>query len=108
MADTAEQLAVGDWYQTIAINLRGAFLVSQQIGRIMLAKGSGTVISLASQAATIALPGHLAYCASNSGQVGMTKPVTSSVSEDTFATTRSAGSAQRSRMNRQASTTCVG
>jgi hypothetical protein len=36
------------------------------------------------------------------------EPVTSSVSEDTFATTRSAGSAERSRMNRQASTTCVG
>jgi NADP-dependent 3-hydroxy acid dehydrogenase YdfG len=47
VADTAEQLAVGDWYQTIAMNLRGAFLVSQQIGRIMLAKGSGTVINLA-------------------------------------------------------------
>jgi hypothetical protein len=35
------------------------------------------------------------------------EPVTSSVSEDTFATT-SAGSAERSRMNRQASTICVG
>jgi D-threitol dehydrogenase (NAD+) len=108
VTDTAEQLAVRDWDQTMAINLRGAFLVSQQIGRIMLAQGSGTVISLAPQAATIALPGHLAYCASKAGLVGMTKPVTSSVSEDTFATTRSAGSAQRSRMNRQASTTCVG
>jgi NAD(P)-dependent dehydrogenase (short-subunit alcohol dehydrogenase family) len=108
VTDTAEQLAVMDWDQTMAINLRGAFLVSQQIGRIMLAQRSGTVISLTSQAATIALPGHLAYCASKAGLVGMTKPVTSSVSEDTLATTRSAGSVQRSRMNRQASTTCVG
>jgi hypothetical protein len=32
----------------------------------------------------------------------------SSPAEDTFATRRSAGSAQRSRMNRQASITCVG
>ena len=39
----------------------------------MLAQGSGTVISLASQAATIALPGHLAYCASKAGLVGLTK-----------------------------------
>jgi len=69
----AEQLTVKDWDQTMAINLRGAFLVSQQVGRIMLAQGSGTVISLASQAATIALPGHLAYCASKFGLVGMTK-----------------------------------
>jgi NAD(P)-dependent dehydrogenase (short-subunit alcohol dehydrogenase family) len=71
--DPAEQLTVKDWDQTMAINLRGAFLVSQQVGRIMLAQGSGTVISLASQAATIALPGHLAYCASKFGLVGMTK-----------------------------------
>jgi NAD(P)-dependent dehydrogenase (short-subunit alcohol dehydrogenase family) len=73
VTDPAEQVTVKDWDQTMAINLRGAFLVSQQVGRIMLAQGSGTVISLASQAATIALPGHLAYCASKFGLVGMTK-----------------------------------
>jgi D-threitol dehydrogenase (NAD+) len=73
VTDPAEQLTVEDWDKTMAINLRGAFLVSQQIGRIMLDQGSGTVISLASQAATIALPGHLAYCASKFGLVGMTK-----------------------------------
>jgi D-threitol dehydrogenase (NAD+) len=73
VTDPAEQLTVEDWDKTMAINLRGAFLVSQQAGRIMLDQGSGTVISLASQAATIALPGHLAYCASKFGLVGMTK-----------------------------------
>jgi NAD(P)-dependent dehydrogenase (short-subunit alcohol dehydrogenase family) len=73
LTDAAEQLTVEDWDKTMAINLRGAFLVSQQVGRIMLDQGSGTVISLASQAATIALPGHLAYCASKFGLVGMTK-----------------------------------
>jgi NAD(P)-dependent dehydrogenase (short-subunit alcohol dehydrogenase family) len=69
----AEELTLDDWDQTMAVNLRGAFLVSQHVGRIMLAHGSGTVISLASQAATIALPGHLAYCASKFGVVGLTK-----------------------------------
>jgi D-threitol dehydrogenase (NAD+) len=69
----AEELTVESWDLTMAVNLRGAFLVSQQVGRIMLAQGSGTVISLASQAATIALPGHLAYCASKFGLVGLTK-----------------------------------
>jgi NAD(P)-dependent dehydrogenase (short-subunit alcohol dehydrogenase family) len=69
----AEELAVDSWDLTMAVNLRGAFLVSQQVGRIMLAQGSGTVISLASQAATVALPGHLAYCASKSGLVGLTR-----------------------------------
>jgi D-threitol dehydrogenase (NAD+) len=69
----AEELTVDSWDLTMAVNLRGAFLVSQRVGRIMLAQGSGTVISLASQAATVALPGHLAYCASKAGLVGLTK-----------------------------------
>jgi len=73
VTDAAEDLTIDGWDRTMAVNLRGAFLVSQQVGRIMLAQGSGTVISLASQAATIALPGHLAYCASKSGLVGLTK-----------------------------------
>ncbi len=69
----AEELTLEDWDQTMAINLRGAFLVSQHVGRVMLAQGAGTVITLASQAATIALPGHVAYCASKFGVVGLTK-----------------------------------
>jgi D-threitol dehydrogenase (NAD+) len=69
----AEELTLDSWDKTMAVNLRGAFLVTQQVGRIMLAQRSGTVISLASQAATIALPGHLAYCASKAGLVGLTK-----------------------------------
>jgi len=73
VTDAAEDLTIDGWDRTMAVNLRGAFLVSQQAGRIMLAQGNGTVISLASQAATIALPGHLAYCASKSGLVGLTK-----------------------------------
>jgi NAD(P)-dependent dehydrogenase (short-subunit alcohol dehydrogenase family) len=73
LMDAAEELTVEKWDLTMAINLRGVFLVSQQVGRVMLAQGSGTVISLASQAATVALPGHLAYCASKSGLVGLTK-----------------------------------
>jgi NAD(P)-dependent dehydrogenase (short-subunit alcohol dehydrogenase family) len=71
--DAAEELAIHSWDLTMAVNLRGAFLVTQQVGRIMLAQGGGTVISLASQAATVALPGHLAYCASKAGLVGLTK-----------------------------------
>jgi NAD(P)-dependent dehydrogenase (short-subunit alcohol dehydrogenase family) len=68
-----EELPVDSWDLTMAVNLRGAFLVSQHVGRVMLAQGSGTVISLASQAATVALPGHVAYCASKFGLVGLTK-----------------------------------
>ena len=71
--DPAENLAVQAWDLTMAVNLRGAFLMSQHAGRVMLNQGRGTIISLASQAATVALHGHLAYCAAKAGLVGMTK-----------------------------------
>jgi NAD(P)-dependent dehydrogenase (short-subunit alcohol dehydrogenase family) len=69
----AEELTSAQWNTTLAVNLTGAFTMSQHVGRIMLAQGRGTVISLASQAATVALPGHVAYCASKFGLVGLTK-----------------------------------
>jgi D-threitol dehydrogenase (NAD+) len=73
LTGAAEEISVDKWDLTMAVNLRGAFLVSQQAGRLMLAQGSGTVISLASQAATVALPGHAAYSASKGGLLGLTK-----------------------------------
>ena len=69
----AEDLALDAWDLTISINLRGAFLMSQHAGRVMLGQGHGTIISIASQAATVALTDHVAYCASKFGLVGMTK-----------------------------------
>jgi NAD(P)-dependent dehydrogenase (short-subunit alcohol dehydrogenase family) len=69
----AEELSLERWHTTLAVNLTGAYTMTQQVGRIMLAQGRGTVISLASQAASVALPGHVAYCASKAGLVGMTK-----------------------------------
>ncbi len=69
----AEDLALDAWDLTMAVNLRGAFLMSQHAGRVMLDQGYGTIISIASQAATVALTDHVAYCASKFGLVGMTK-----------------------------------
>jgi len=69
----AEELGLDAWDRTMSVNLRGAFLMSQQVGRVMISQGRGTVISIASQAASVALEGHVAYCASKAGLVGMTK-----------------------------------
>lgn len=73
----AEELTGQAWSTTLAVNLTGAFQMSQAVGRIMLGQGRGTVISLASQAATVALPEHAAYCASKFGLVGLTKVLAS-------------------------------
>ena len=69
----AEELSLADWDSTIAVNLKGTFLMCQTVGRHMLAAGSGTIINMASQAASVAIDEHVAYCASKFGVVGITK-----------------------------------
>ncbi len=73
----AEDLTVADWDITMNVNVRGTFLFSQAVGRTMLAQGRGKIINLASQAATVALDEHLAYCASKFAVVGLTKVLAS-------------------------------
>jgi D-threitol dehydrogenase (NAD+) len=73
----AEELTTAAWNTTLAVNLTGAFLLCQAVGRIMLAQGHGKVINLASQAASVALLAHAAYCASKFGLVGLTKVLAS-------------------------------
>jgi NAD(P)-dependent dehydrogenase (short-subunit alcohol dehydrogenase family) len=55
-----------------AVNLRGAFLVARAFAPDMLARGQGRIVNLASQAAVIGIEGHVAYCASKAGVIGMT------------------------------------
>jgi NAD(P)-dependent dehydrogenase (short-subunit alcohol dehydrogenase family) len=69
----AEELSLAAWDSTLAVNLTGTFLMSQAVGRTMLQQGAGKIINLASQAAHVALDGHLAYCASKFGVLGLTK-----------------------------------
>jgi len=73
LLERAEDLTVGAWDRTFAVNLRGAFLMSQAVGTHMLRAGSGKIINIASQAATVALMGHAAYCASKAGLLGLTR-----------------------------------
>ena len=73
----AEKLELASWNTTLAVNLTGAFLMCQKVGAVMLAQGHGRVINLASQAASVALTDHAAYCASKSGLVGLTKVLAS-------------------------------
>lgn len=69
----AEELSTRDWDSTIAVNLTGTFLMCQAAGNQMLKSGGGSIINMASQAASVALDHHVAYCASKFGVVGVTK-----------------------------------
>ncbi|NNU37260.1 D-threitol dehydrogenase [Rhizobium sophorae] len=70
----AEDLPLDYWHKTININLTGTFLVTQAVGRAMIAVGrGGKILNLASQAGTVAIEEHVAYCASKFGVIGMSK-----------------------------------
>ena len=47
--------------------------MAQAVGRLMIAQGSGRIINLASQAGSVAIEEHVAYCASKFAVIGMTK-----------------------------------
>lgn len=73
----AEELSESDWDATMAVNLKGVFLMSQIVGRHMLAAGGGRIINMASQGAVVALDKHLAYCTSKAGVVAITQMLAS-------------------------------
>ncbi|WP_040364192.1 SDR family oxidoreductase [Commensalibacter intestini] len=73
LLDAAENISEDMWNATININLTGTFLVCQAVGNVMLKQGHGSIINLASQAGVVALPNHVAYCASKAGVIGLTQ-----------------------------------
>ena len=63
-----------DWSRTIDVNLKGAFICSQSVGRMMKAQGSGAIVNIASIAGRAAgLRDRSAYVASKTGLAGFTK-----------------------------------
>lgn len=73
----SEELTEQAFDATMSVNLKGTFLVCQAVGRLMLAQGRGRIVNLASQAASVALDQHAAYCASKFAVVGLTKVLAS-------------------------------
>ena len=71
--DPAESVTTQDWYRQIDVNLSGTFFVNQAAGKVMLKMGRGKIINMASQAGSIALHHHAAYCASKWGVIGLSK-----------------------------------
>lgn len=69
----AEKLSFDAWKKTLDVNLTGSFLVSQTVGKRMIKAGGGKIINMASQAGTVAIEEHVAYCASKFAIIGMSK-----------------------------------
>jgi NAD(P)-dependent dehydrogenase (short-subunit alcohol dehydrogenase family) len=62
-----------DWYKVIAVNLSGAFFMSQAVLPHMIENGSGRIINISSIIGEIGNIGQANYAASKSGLLGLTK-----------------------------------
>ena len=68
----AEATSAEDWRRVLEINLTGPFLLCRQLGSVMLAAGSGSIVNVASIAGLRGVSHRAAYNASKHGLVGLT------------------------------------
>ena len=73
-ARAAFDVTEADWDEMMAVNLRGAFFMSQAVAREMAAAGrGGRIVNISSQGGLVGLPDAAVYCASKGGLNMMTK-----------------------------------
>jgi acetoacetyl-CoA reductase/3-oxoacyl-[acyl-carrier protein] reductase len=70
---TALKLTDEDWYKVLAVNLSGAFFMSQAVLPHMLERGTGRIINISSIIGSTGNIGQTNYAASKSGMFGLTK-----------------------------------
>jgi NAD(P)-dependent dehydrogenase (short-subunit alcohol dehydrogenase family) len=64
-----------DWNHVLAVNLTGPFLTTRATLPLMLDRGSGVIVNIASVGGQVGLARRAAYCASKAGLVGLTRAV---------------------------------
>jgi len=69
----AEEIGRSEWHKVMSINLEAAFFLSQAFGRQMLARGSGSIVNVASIAGLYGIIHRAAYNASKHGLIGLTR-----------------------------------
>ena len=68
------QLSFEDWSAVIGTHLTGNFLCCSEAVRRMLERGTrGAIVSIASTAAIVGIPGRGPYCAAKAGILGLTR-----------------------------------
>ena len=67
-------IAMQEWDELMATNVRGLFICNQRVVRAMLAQGGGVIVNVASVAGrSISLIGGAHYCASKHAVIGITR-----------------------------------
>lgn len=69
----AEGTTEADWRRVMDVNLLGPFLLSREIGRMMLEQREGSIVNVASIAGLAAVADRAAYNASKHGLIGLTR-----------------------------------
>ena len=69
----ALELSLAQWEETMAVNLRAPFLLSQALAPAMIARRWGKIINISSQTGVIALKDHAAYATSKGALNALTK-----------------------------------
>jgi 3-oxoacyl-[acyl-carrier protein] reductase len=62
-----------DWDRVLDVNLRGAFLMTRAVAKIMMRQKGGRIINIASTAGAMGNPGQANYSAAKAGLIGLTK-----------------------------------
>ena len=62
-----------DWDRVLTINLKGTFLFTKTVAKIMMKQRSGAIVNIASIIGLIGNPGQANYAASKAGVIALTK-----------------------------------
>ncbi len=68
-----EDIPEDEWVSMMRTNVTGMFLVTQAVGKTMLARGSGKVVNIASAMAVRATPERLCYSVTKAAVIQMTR-----------------------------------
>jgi NAD(P)-dependent dehydrogenase (short-subunit alcohol dehydrogenase family) len=69
----AVDISEKDWDDTFAVNVKGALFFCQAAGKVMMRQNSGKIVNIASDSGKRPFPDEVAYCASKSAMIGMTR-----------------------------------
>ena len=69
----AEKTSAADWRRVQDVNLLGPFLLSREIGTLMLEQRQGSIVNVASIAGLLGIADRAAYNASKHGLIGLTR-----------------------------------
>jgi NAD(P)-dependent dehydrogenase (short-subunit alcohol dehydrogenase family) len=69
----ALEVTEADWDDMMAVNLRGLFFMCQAVAKGMLARRSGSIVNMSSQASVVGIENHAVYCATKGGVNQLTR-----------------------------------